>query len=101
MVSSIFFKLLLEKNSIQLRLRQFLFDINRINNHGEILKKQCSSHHASEAASTHIFEKSCFRLRQKKLDTRKLASVSSFSAVYRVSIPGGFPHRSIPLFQAS
>ena len=27
--------------------------------------------------------------------------VSSFSAVYRVSIPGGYPGRSILLFQAS
>ena len=27
--------------------------------------------------------------------------MSSFSAVYRVSIPGGYPHRSILLFQAS
>ena len=27
--------------------------------------------------------------------------VSGFSAIYRVSIPGGYPHRSILLFQAS
>ena len=27
--------------------------------------------------------------------------VSSFSTVYRVSIPGGYPHRSFLLFQAS
>ena len=27
--------------------------------------------------------------------------MSSFSAVYRVSIPGGYPRRSILLFQAS
>ena len=27
--------------------------------------------------------------------------VSSFSAVYRVSIPGGYPRRSIRLFEAS
>ena len=26
--------------------------------------------------------------------------VSGFSAIYRVSIPGGYPRRSIPLFQA-
>ena len=41
----------------------FLFEVNRRSIHGEILKKLCASHYAS----THILEKSCFRLRQKYL----------------------------------
>ena len=45
-----------------------------------------------------ISQKSCFRLRQK-LSTVQFF-VSSFSAVYRVSIPGGYPRRSILLLQA-
>ena len=32
---------------------------------GKILKKLCASHHASEADSTHVSEKSCFRSRQE------------------------------------
>ena len=47
--------------NIQSTLRQFLFDINRISIRGEIFKKLCASYHAS----THISEKSCFRLKQK------------------------------------
>ena len=49
------------KFSIQLDLRQFLFEVNRTSIRGEILKNLCASHHAS----TYISEKSCFRLRQK------------------------------------
>ena len=43
-------------------------------------------------------QKSCFRLRQ---NIHLPTFVSSFSAVYRLSVPGGYPHRSILLFQAS
>ena len=45
-------------------MRQFLFEVNRVSIHGEIHKKLCASHHVSEAGSTHISKKSCFRLRQ-------------------------------------
>ena len=41
------------------------FEVNRVSIHGEIFKKQCASHHASEADSTNISEKSCFRVRHK------------------------------------
>ena len=64
---------------------------------GETRKKLCASHNVSEADSTHFSEKSCFRLRQQ---IHWPIFVSSFSDVYRVIIPGGFPHRSILLFQA-
>ena len=99
MVSSIFFNFFLEtKFSIQLRLRQFLFEVNRVSIRGDVLIKLCASHHAIEAASTHVSEKSCFRLRQK---IHWPTFVPSFSAVNRVSISGGFPHQSILLFQVS
>ena len=42
---------------IQLSLRQFLIEVNRISIPGEILKKLRASHHAS----THFSHKSCFR----------------------------------------
>ena len=62
MVSSIFFNFFLEtKILIQWSLRQFLFEVNRTSILEEVLKKLCDSHHAS----THISEKSCFRLGQK------------------------------------
>ena len=90
MVSLIFFNFRLEtKFSIQLGLRQFLFEVNRISIRGEILKKLC----ASRPTSKHISEKPCFRLRQKNIQWPTF--VSSFSTVYRVSIRGGYPHRSI------
>ena len=41
----------------------------------------------------HIFLRNCVFVYDKKYP--------SFSAVYRLSIPGGYPHRSILLFQAS
>ena len=48
MVSSIFCNFFLEtKILIQLRLRQFLLDINQIRNRGDNLKKLCFSHHAT------------------------------------------------------
>ena len=49
--------------------------------------------------STHISQKSCFRLKTKNFHWPTF--MSSFSAVYRVSIPGGLARRSILLFQAS
>ena len=62
MVNSFFFHIFLKtKFSIRLTLRQFLFEVNRISIHGDILKKPCASHHAS----THISEKLCFHLKQK------------------------------------
>ena len=42
--------------NIHLSLRQFLFDVNWISIHGDILKRRCACHHASEADSTHISE---------------------------------------------
>ena len=48
--------------------------------------------------SVNISQKLCFRLRK---NIHWPIFVSSFSAVYRVSIHGGYPHRSILLFQAS
>ena len=43
------------KFSIQINLRQFLFEVNWTKTRGEILKKLCVGHHAS----THNSEKSC------------------------------------------
>ena len=52
MVSPIFCNSFLEtKVSIQLGLRQFLFEVNRISIRGDILEKLCASHDASEANS--------------------------------------------------
>ena len=48
--------------------------------------------------SVNISQESCFRLRK---NIHWPTFVSSFSAVYRVSIHGGYPHRPILLFQAS
>ena len=50
---------------------QFLFEVNRISIHGDILKKLC----ASLYASTHISEKSCIRLRQK-ISTGRLSCLA-------------------------
>ena len=44
------------------------------------------------------FSEIVFSLKDKNIHWPTL--VSSFSAVYRVSIPGGYPRRSILLFQA-
>ena len=87
--NTIFF--LKTKFSIQLSLRQFFSDKNRIRIRGDLLKRLCASHHAS----TDISERS----KTKNINWRTF--VSSFSTVYRVSIPGGYPRRSFLLFQAS
>ena len=58
-IFSIFFRK--TKFSIQVSLRQFFFEFNRISIHGDILKKQFAGHHGG----THNSEKWCFRLRQK------------------------------------
>ena len=66
MVSSTLFNFFLKpKFSIQLKLRQFLFKVNQVSVRGDILKKLCASHHASEGDIADISEKTCFRLRQK------------------------------------
>ena len=55
MVSSTFSTFFLEINFLsQLRLRQFLLEVNRTSIRGDVLKKLCASHRAS----THISEKS-------------------------------------------
>ena len=57
-----FFNFFLEtKFSIELSLRQFLFEVNRLSIRGGILGKLCASHHTSTQNS----EKTCFRLRQE------------------------------------
>ena len=81
--------------SIKLGLRQFFFEVNRVHKYEEFLQKPCASHHAS----THISQKSCFSLKTKNIHWPTF--VSSFSAFYRVSIPAGYPRRSVLLFQAS
>ena len=81
MVSSIFFNFFLETNiSIQLGLRQCLFDVNRVSIRGDILKKLRASHHVSEADSTVFSENPCFCSRQK---IHWPTFVSSFYSVYR------------------
>ena len=47
----------------------------------------------------HIFLGNCVFVQEKNIYWPTF--VSSFSAVYRVSVPGGYPRRSILLFQAS
>ena len=60
MVSPFLFSFFLElKFSTQWCLRQVLFDIKWITIRGDILKKLCTSHHASKIDSTHISEKTC------------------------------------------
>ena len=52
--------------------------------------------------SVNISQKSCFHFIQwidKNIHWRTF--VSGFSALYRVRVPGGYPHRSILLIQAA
>ena len=49
--------------------------------------------------SMNISQKSCFR-NKIKISTGQLSCLAFQPSRLRVSIPGGYPRRSIPLFQA-
>ena len=90
-MSSIFFNLFLEtKFPIQLSLRQFFFEVNRINIRGDIPKKPYTSHHVFSHTQiqkftgqffqfhiplrgTKIFKKS-----KKKVDAHRNVQVKSY-----------------------